>query len=300
MILEPSKTAEEIDRRLSALTDPELAQLLQAAGRSLQDNDPDSYTSLSAPYWKRRIGLVALAGLLALSIGYGYNGALAPSHQSARPKAQRALASPVRRHRKVALHHNVAKHQAARIVPAEPRTKPAPVAPIVVAPAPNEALIRQMRAQLLHQRTLQEKAQADAARAQHQAKVAMQARAQAQEQALHEALAQARAEALAQARAEALARAQAESADAARAQEWAVQNASGEGTKPGAPMPPANGHLSTYPNPNTPPAPGPGPIDPNCTPHRGSLFTTMLTGAVLSHVRVGGTNAGELLRLVHP
>ena len=298
MILEPSKTAEEIDRRLSALTDPELAKVLQTLNRELAgEDDADSYVSPSAPYWKRRIGLLALAGLLALSVGYGYTGASRSSHANVRPKAAAALPAPAPRHRTVATRRNKAKHTAAVThLPAVLRHAPAPV---VVAPAPNEALIRQARAQLLHQRVLAEQARAQAALAQHQAQVAIQERATAQHQALEEALAQARAEALAQARAEALARAQAESAASERAQEWAVQNASGSGTKPGSPMPPGTGHMATYPNPNAPP-PGPGPMDPNCTPHRGSLFQTALTGVVLNHVRVGGTSVGNLLQLVHP
>lgn len=297
MILEPSKTAEEIDRRLSALTDPDFAKVLETLNRELAgEGDHESYTSPSAPYWKRRIGLVALAGLLALSVGYGYTGAQKHPRVKVAPKVPAALSVPVRHARKVVTHQRIARHVA-------PVTHSAAVvnhaAPVVVAPAPNEASIRQARAQLLHERAIAQQAQADAARAQHRAQVAMQERAAAQHQALEEALAQARAEALAQARANAL-RTQAESAAAERNQEWAVQNASGSGTKPGNPMPPSTDRMGTYPSPMAQP-PGPGPMDPNCTPHRGSLFRTALTSAVLGHVRLGGTNVGNLVeQLVHP
>jgi hypothetical protein len=303
MILEPSKTAEEIDRRLSALHDPELEDLLRAANPGLLGNEPHSYTSPAAPYWNRRIGLIVLAGLFAMSAGYGYVGSVSVSHLNARAKARAAAIVPVRRRAKVAVRYRTAKPHVAAVTHARPVVAPLPV---VSAPSQNEALIRQARAQLVHERALAAQARADAARAQHQAKLAMQAQAQAQARANAVALSQALAEARAQARAEALARAQAQStqeqAESARQQQeqdWVVQNASGSGTKPGI-APPSDSHrISTYPAPGAP-LPGPGPIDPNCTPHRGSLFGAALTGAVLSHVRVGGTNMGAILRIVHP
>ncbi|HLI96927.1 MAG TPA: hypothetical protein VKT72_12695 [Candidatus Baltobacteraceae bacterium] len=282
MILEPSKSAEEIERRLSAIRDPELAELLKSFKREPSPSDapsytePDDYSSPYAPYWKRRIGFIALAGLLAMSVGYGYNSAT--SHPGSQTKPLRAAALvPPRAHRKVAVRHSVApatsvQHHAA-VVPAR--------AP---APAPDEAMIRQVRAQLVHQRTLAVQAQADAARAHYQAKLAMQARAQAQERALESALAQARAEALAAARAEALSREQAESA-LQRQQEQAEVNAQDPQIKPGDEPPASTGRVSTYPNPSNP-APMPGPVmDPNCTPHRGSLFQNILTSAAIYEVQ---------------
>jgi hypothetical protein len=304
MILEPSKSPEEIERRLSALNDPEFAEYLRAANPGLLGNEPNSYTSPAAPYWKRRIGFVVIAGLFAMSAGYGYVGVSNNSHPNARAKPHAAAIAPPRRHAKVAVRRNTVKHQTA--VAVHPRSVVVPAhrisTPAVTAPSPNEALIRQARAQLLHERALAAQARADAARAQHQAKLAMQAQAQAQARANAVALSQALAEARAQARAQALARAQAQAeqeAQAQREQDWVVQNASGSGTKPGVGPPPDSHRISTYPDANVP-LPGPGPIDPNCTPHRGSLFGAALTSAVLSHVRVGGTNAGAILRMVHP
>jgi hypothetical protein len=273
MILEPSKSAEEIERRLSTIRDPELAELLKSFGR--EPTPPDDYTSSSAPYWKRRIGFIALAGLLAMSVGYGYNSATSASHASGQAKPLPAAALvPRRPQRKLAAHHSLTQHVAvqhhAAIVPIRPP-----------APAPDETLIRQVRAQLVHQRALAAQAQAEAARAHHQAKLAMQARAQAQERALESALAQARAEALAAARAEALAREQPENA---QAQEQARANAQDPQIKPGDAPPQATGRVSTLPNPGLP-VPMPGPIDPNCTPHRGSLFRTVLTSAAIYEVQ---------------
>jgi hypothetical protein len=124
----------------------------------------------------------------------------------------------------------------------------------------------------------------------------MQSQAQAQARAQAAAVAQARAEALAQARAEALARSQAQAQAQAQAdarwEEQRLQMAKDTQVKQGPP--PASGGISTYPRPSAP-APVPGPvIDPNCTPHRGSLF-----GAVLRNVRIGDTNAGAVLQLIH-
>lgn len=291
MILEPSKTAEEIDRRLCAINDPELAALLRSLNRG--PDDPEDYTSTSAPYWKRRIGFLALAGLLAMSVSFGYTNAVSRSHATTRAKARTVPAVAVRRHHKAAIHRIAVKHRApvAHHVAAG---MPVPA----IAPAPNEALIRHARAQLLHERAMAAQAQADAARARYEAKLAMQARAQAQEQALREALAQARAEALAVARAQALQREQAEALEQ-RQQEQLQQAQRDPQIKPGDTPPADSGRISTYPRPGAP-VPMPGPIDPNCTPHRGSLFGAVITSAVLSHVRVGGTNAGALLQFVHP
>ncbi|MGZ3506012.1 MAG: hypothetical protein ACXWNJ_17300 [Vulcanimicrobiaceae bacterium] len=310
MILEPWKSAEEIDRRLSALNDPELAELLRAANRGLLGNDSESYTSQDAPYWKRRIGFIALAGLLAMSAGYAST--LLSSHPSEGAKPHAALTVPARPHFKVAVHHAVLKRHVVGV--AHPRTlvAPVPVAPVHVAPvrvapvhpvsvaATNEALIRQARAQLLHERALAAQARAETARAQHEAKFAMQQQAAAQAWAQAEALAQARAEAQARAQAEALARAQAENAEAQRAQDQAAQNASDRDIKT-PDTPPINIGRMPYPSTGVPvpstgvPGPLPVPIGGNCTPHRGGLF-----GAVLDHVRVGGTSVGGLLRVVQP
>ncbi len=297
MILEPSKSAQEIDRRLSTLNDPELIELLRAGNAGLLGiEDDDSYTSPSAPYWKRRVGLITLVGLLTMSAGYGY--AVSVSHTSARPKTHAALVVPARHHPKhAAVHHAAPTHHAvvahhAAVAPTHAAPAPAVVHPITLA-APNEALIREARAQLLHERALAAQARAETALAQHEAKVAMQARAAAKAQALAEALAQARAEA----RAQALARAQAQAQsvtqeELAQQQQQLLDNASDPQIKPGAAPPASTGRVST--NPNAGPLPMPGPNDPNCTPHRGSLF-----GAVLDHVRVGGTNVGGLLRIIH-
>ncbi len=284
MILEPSKSAEEIERRLSTIRDPELAELLKSFKREPSPSDapndiePDDYVSPSAPYWKRRIGLIALAGLLAMSVGYGYNSATSTSRAGGHVKPLPAAAVvPPRPHRKIAVRpiaapRSAVQHHAA-VVPAR-----------VPAPAPDEAMIRQVRAQFVHQRALTEQAQADAARAHHQAKLAMQARAEAQERALEAALGQARAEALAAARAEALAREQAESA-LQQQQEQAEANAQDPQIKPGDAPPASTGRISTYPNPSNP-APMPGPVlDPNCTPHRGSLFQNVLTSAAIYEVQ---------------
>jgi|GEM_PF-4148588 len=310
MILEPTKSAEEIDRRLCALHDPELAEVLRAANPGLLGNEPDSYISPSAPYWQRRVGLIVLAGLFAISVGYGYSNYANNEHASPRTKSHAAAAVPVRakHHQQVAVRRAAIKRHAAPATHAAAVVVPQRVAPVrpVSAPAADEALIRQARAQLLHERALAEQARAETAQARHQAELAMQAKAQAQARANAVALEQALAEARAQARAEAVARAQAQAqaeaaqaAQAEREQEWVVQNASGSGTKPGIGPPTDTHHVSTYPVPGGT-LPGPGPIDPNCTPHRGSLFGSSLAGAALSQVRVGGTNLGAILRIVHP
>ena len=306
MILEPRKSAEEIDRRLSALTDPELSALLQNLRDGFSSDDEDSYTSPQAPYWKRRIGLLALAGLFAMSSGFGFVAFQPASHTGTKAKAAVAPA-PVRKHTK-----NVARHviPAVHVAPAAARVR-APILPAVTV-TPNETLIRQARAQLLHERALAAAAQAETARAQYEARVAVQAKADAQARAHAEAVAQAQAEAVAQSRTEALQRAQAQAqaqaqdeqtrgdtlAREAAEQQWVRDHTSGPGTKSAGP-PSDTGTLSTGPSPRMP-LPMPGPIDPNCTPHRGSLFMTLVAGAALSHVRVGGTNAGNLLRMVNP
>jgi hypothetical protein len=178
------------------------------------------------------------------------------------------------------------------------------IAPAPLAVAPTEAQIRQARAQLLHERAIAAQARAETARAHQQAQLALQQAAMARSWAHAEALAQARAEAQAQRRAEALDRAQAQSqaqsVQQQQEQDWVVQNASGSGTKAGVGPPADNGRMGTYPNPAAP-VPAPGPVDPNCTPHRGSLFGAALTGVVLGHVRVGGTNLGSVVQqLIHP
>ena len=290
MIIEPSKTAEEIERRLSTLNDPELAELLRTLGPGLLSGDaetseePESYTSPDAPYWKKRIGFSVLAGLLAMSTGFAYT--VATSHSNVRAPHAAIAAAAVSHHQKPAAHHRAPLHHRA---PA-PRAHAA-IAPVhAIAAAPDEPQIRQARAQLLHEYALAAQARAQAARAEQQAKFALQQRADAQAWARAEALAQARAEA----RAEALEKAQAQDAQAReRAEEQAVQNAQDPSIKPGESTPPSGtGRISTYPIPGAP-IPMPGPIDTNCTPHRGSLF-----GSVLDHVRVGGVPVGGLLRLV--
>jgi hypothetical protein len=296
MILHPWNSAEEIDRRLSALNDPELAELLKTLNRDFT-NDPESYVSESAPYWKKRIAFIALAGLLATSAGYSYFAAT--SHQPARAKHQAAVVVPPRHHPKPAVRHAAQKHHAAPVAVVRHRTAVAPPVYTPVVTAPDEAQIRQARAQLLHERALAAQARADAARAHHQAQIAMQAKAQAQAQARAEALAQAKAEAVAQARAEALARAQAQAQAQAQQQadaqweEQRLQMAKDAQVKQGPPPP--SGGMSTYPRPSAP-APVPGPVlDPNCTPHRGSLFVR-----AMDNVRLGDTSVGAVLRLIHP
>jgi len=301
MIIEPRKSAEEIDRRLSALTDPELSEMLKDLNQGLLGHDLDSYTSPYAPYWKRRIGLLALAGLFAMSVGFGAV-AFQPqphSHPQAKAATHPAVVPPPRTH-KVAVRHKAVK----RIAP--PLVYHAPV--IGPAVVPDEAAIRQARAQLLHERTMATQAEARVAQAQHQAKLALQAQAAAQARAHAQAVAQAQAEAIAQQRARALSQAQAQAqaqdpqarADAlareAAEQDWVRAHTSGPGTKSVDVPPGDNGRLSTGPSPRVP-LPMPGPVDPNCTPHRGSLFTSLVTTAVLSHVKVGGTNLNAYVQL---
>jgi hypothetical protein len=301
MIIEPRKSAEEIDRRLSALTDPELSELLKDLNQGLLGDDLDSYASPYAPYWKRRIGLLALAGLFAMSVGFGAVAFQPQSHSRPPAKAAThaaAIALP-HPHRPLA-QHKASKRAVAPIAYRAPVTAPAAV--------PDEAAIRQARAQLLHERAMAAQAQARAAQAEHQAKVALQAQAAAQRRAHAEALAQAQAEAIAQQRARALSQAQAQAqaqdeqtrADAlareAAEQDWVRAHTSGPGTKSVDVPPGDNGRLSTGPSPRVP-LPMPGPVDPNCTPHRGSLFTSLVTTAVLSHVKVGGTNLNAYVQL---
>jgi len=315
MILEPRKSAEEIERRLSALTDPELAELLKGLNEGLSDHDLESYTSPYAPAWKRHVGMLALAGLFAMSAGYGFV-AFQPKHNAApQPKAHTAIAPPVAQKKSAAVPRRVAKHRAAPAPVAYHRVAPVHAVTVtpVAAPAPNEALIRQARAQLIHERAVAAAAQAQAARAQHQAKLAMQAQAAAQARA--QADAQARAQAEAQARAEATARAQAEAQTQAQSeaqaqsradtlareaaeQDWVRANASGPGTK-SIIVPPDTGRLGTNPSHGMP-LPMPGPGDPNCTPHRASFFGAVVTSALIGHVRVGNTNVSNIVHLVHP
>lgn len=303
MILEPWKSPQEIERRLAALNDPELEELLRSANRELTGAKTEIFTAPEAPYWKKRAALIALMGLIAMSAGYAGSLSHSPRHTGVKPAA---AVAPVRRPA-----GHAARHVAAvpRIAPSHRAAVPhqrAAVATVVAAPAPvqpSEALIRQARAQLMREREIAAQARAQTAIAEHNAKVALRAQAAAQAQAQTEALAQARAEAVAQAKAEelaqsqaqALARAQQEAIDAERAQEQAVQNASDPNIKPGEGPPPSSGRISTYPSAGVP-VPAPGPVDPNCTPHRGSL----LVNTVLDHVRVGGTSVGGLLRLIHP
>lgn len=292
MIFRPWTDPEEIDRRLSALDDPELVELLRAANRRLTESGAD-YTAPNAPYWKTRIALIALAGLAALTSGY-FAGVRPHAVPPAPPQHRQHHTARLVRHAKPVAH-------AAPPAPAHRRAALAPLHTASAAAA-SEALIRRTRAQLLHEHAIAVQARAEAARAHHQAVLAMQAQAKANQQALEAALAraraQARAEAIAQAQAQALARAQAQAA-AERAQEQALQNATDPNIKPGAGAPPDTGRIWSGAPPNLPmPAPGGpagGPIDPNCTPHRGSF----LINAVLDHVRVGGTNAGALLQLIH-
>jgi hypothetical protein len=295
MILEPKKSAEDIDRRLAALTDAELAELLASLNREFHDNEPESYASPSAPYWKKRIALVALAGLMALSAGFSAAVSTVRERPAAAPKHVPPVAA-LPHHRASAL---PVRHKIAPPVPAHRAAAPLHAALAPVAPA--EAVVRRARTALLHEQALAAQAQAEAraqaAQAHHQAQIAMQARAEANAQALREALAkaraQARAEAIAQARAQALANAQAQQLEAAQ-QQALYDNARDPNIKPGSGIPPAAGGMSTIPNPNNP-APAPGPVlDPNCTPHRGAFF-----GSVLDNVRVGGTNVGAVLRLIH-
>lgn len=289
MILEPRKSTQDIDRRLAALTDPELAELLRGVNREFRDNDPESYAPPAAPYWKKRIALVALAGLMAMSAGFSAVVSTVRERPQAQPKlAPPALATP--RHR-----------TASPRTPARRAAKPVHAALAIAPVAPSEALVRRARAALLHERALAAQAQADAraqeARAHREAQLVMRARAEANaqslEQALAQARAQARAEAIAQARAQAVANAQAQALEAAQ-QQTLLENATDANIKPGAGVPPATGHMNTIPNPNNP-VPAPGPVlDPNCTPHRGAFFNSML-----DNVRVGGTNVGAVLRLIH-
>jgi hypothetical protein len=302
MILEPWKSAEEIDRRLSALNDPELAELLKRLNReATETDDSESYTSPTAPYWKKRIAFIALAGLFAMSAGV--SASLSVLHQSERAKPSVPLAvthkhpkAAVRRI--VAVHHTpLIRHHAAiapkRAFVASARPAIAPPAH-QTAPAPNETLIRQARAQLLHERALAEQARADAARAEHQAQLAMQARAQAQHQAQNQALEQALAQARAEARAEAIAAQQTASAQAELAKEQEQLREMTTSDIKSEPPPTGSGRIPTYSLPGAP-IPMPGPVDTNCTPHRGSFF-----GSMLDQVRVGPTTAGTLLRMVHP
>lgn len=297
MILEPWKSREEIDRRLSALTDPELAELLRAAGRELLEDESETYTAPSAPHWKKRVAYLALAGLIAMSAGYA---ATSREHQGAavKPPVPAALPHRTASHAVPPVRH-VAKHHVAPVHHAIAVYKRVAFPPVhTVSAAPSEAAVRRAQAQVLHERAIAQQAQADVQRAHHQAQLAMQAQAQANQQALEAALAranaQARADALAKAQADALARQQSEAEYAAQ-QEQALQNATDPGIKPGEAAPPSGGgRMSTYPSPNNP-APMPGPVlDPSCTPHRGSFFTS-----ALNHVRVGGTSVGGLLRLIH-
>jgi hypothetical protein len=292
MILEPWKSAEEIERRLSAFNDPELTELLRSLNRDFSGTDAESYTAEDAPYWKKRISFVVLVGLLAMSAGYSF---VAGSHPRAAAKHHpvAAVPAPAKHHAKPTPRHVAVTHHAAVVHP-----RPAVAAPVYVptAPAPDEALVRQARAQLLHERMIAAQARAAEARAQHQAKLAMQAQAQAQARAQAAAVAQARAEEVAQARAQALRQAQSQAQAQADAQweEQRLQMAKDAQIKPGNVPPPTTGHMGTYPIPSAP-APAPGPvIDPNCTPHRGSLF-----GTVLRNVRLGDTNVGAVLQLVH-
>src|SRR5579883_2350346 len=165
MILEPRKSAEEIERRLAALHDPELADLLDDLNRRFSgDEDSQGYTSPSAPYWKRRIALVALAGLLATSAGFASTVTLLREKNGTKPAAPVPLIAP--KHRATAAVVRVTQKQRVVIAPHHAAAAPHNViaAPVRIAPvtAPDEAAIRQMRAQLLHERLLAAQAQARA------------------------------------------------------------------------------------------------------------------------------------------
>lgn len=282
MILEPWKSAEEIDRRLAALNDPELADLLRKANRELFD-DPKE------PYWNKRIAFVALAGLFAMSAGFSAFLATPRERAHATPNPRAIAASP-KHHRAARPVHRVAPvpRVAARHY-APPVVHPVTVAPAPApaAPAPSEAAVRRARAVLLHERALlaqqQAQARAEVARA--------EANAQELRGAIAQARAQARAEAIAQARA--MAAAQAEDEQLQQEQQALLNNARDPNTKPGYGSPPGTGRMDTIPRPSAP-IPIPGPIDPNCTPHRASLFNS-----ALDHVRIGGTSVGTVLNLIH-
>jgi DNA polymerase III gamma/tau subunit len=294
MIIEPRKSADEIDRRLSALDDPEFAEVIRAANRDIF-HIPEP----PAPYWKTRIGLMTLAGLFALAAGYSsYANAPRPIPGIAPHRVARAHPVPT-----------PVKHRSA---PVTPHAAPARHA-VAAAVAPSEATIRKIRAQLAQERAVAAQARSEALYAQHQAQVAMQERAEARAKAHAQAVAQAHAQAVAQAqvqaqaRAEALAQARAEALAQARAQAQAKAQAelvpqsnedrpapsSGMSIKPGQAPPPSSPVISTYPVPNAIP-PMPGPMDKNCTPSRGGIFIH-----ALNNVGVGGTSVGGLLRLIH-
>src|SRR5579872_2670524 len=152
MILEPRKSAEEIERRLAALHDPELADLLDDLNRRFSgDEDPQSYTSPSAPYWKRRIALVALAGLLATSAGFASTVTLLREKNDTKPRTPVPLIAP--KHRaKAAVVYAAPKHRVLVTPHSNVETPHSAIAaPVRIAPvtAPDESAIRQMRAQLL-------------------------------------------------------------------------------------------------------------------------------------------------------
>jgi hypothetical protein len=288
MILGP----EEIERRLDAVNDPELAELLESVRRSFSGEEPDTYSSPSAPYWNKRIGFLVLAGLFALSAGF--SATLSRPHANAQLKPQAAVpAMAIRQVKPIA--HRVSKHRAITAAPHRSVAAAAAAPAIAVAaPAVDETMIRQARAQLLHERDVAMRARAQAAYAQQQARVALQQRADAQAWAKAEALAQARAEAQAKAQAEALA---AQREQDAIYQDQALQNASDANIKPGEASPPSTtGRIPAYPGGTAPqPMPVPGPVDPtNCTPHRANFFRS-----ALDQVRVGPTTAGAILDLIH-
>lgn len=286
MILEPWKSADEVDRRLAALNDPELAELIRTANRELFNEPPDAPP---VPFWKTRIGLLTLAGLCALAAGYSAQSHAPRPLVGIAPRHAAHIALPVKPKRHIAQ----VQHHAAPVRHVTPALAP--------AVAPSEQVIRRLRAQLAQERAIaaQERASAlqaqAAASAQAHAHAVAQARAQAQAQA--QELAQAKTQAVAQARAEEVARQQAEALT--RAQSQAVPVTTQErpvstdmSIKPGDNPPPSAPSISVYSRPGNP-VPGPV-IDPNCTPNRGTIFTH-----ALDHVRVGGTNAGALLRLIH-
>jgi len=308
MILHPWKSAEEIDRRLAALDDPELIELLQRGRHDLLDGGEETYTAESAPYWNKRIGFMVLAGLFAMSAGL--SASLSTQRHAAKvlpiapapSRADRHATRVTPRALPVVRHHVAAApkpHRAALVAPL-------PV-PVHHAVPPSEAFVRQARAELLHEQAIALQAKREAAAAQHAARIAIQeqaqarAEAQAQAQAVAQARAQAQqqaqAEAAARTQAEALTRAQAESEAMARSEEQAVQNVQNSGTKPAWVPPVTAGHMGTYPRPG---APAPGPVlDPNCTPHRGHFFGS--ASSALYSVRVGPTTAGAVLQLIgHP
>lgn len=287
MILEPWKSAEEIDKRLAALNDPELAELLRRENPSLLRTRAEE-PELEPPtrVRKKHLTFMALAGLLAMAAGYA--SAFIGLHQAQTKALPIAIPVQTQRHVVRAVHVRTVRRAPVPIRHAAAAVA-VPVAPVQHIDT-SSALIAQARAQIAHERALAQQAERHAALAQHNAQVAMQAQERAQAQFLAQAQARAQTQARAEA-AQAEAQARLNSEAYARQQEQTVQNEQDPSIKPGD-TPPTGGTGSTYPT-GAQPVPMPGPVDTNCTPSHGSIFRSML-----SHVRVGGTNVGNLLRMV--